>query len=257
MPDFQRKASKRNKRISKVRQQRRSRLLIVVFAIVILVMAFVLIYNSSLFKIRKVKISGSKHVANKRVLELARIESKANLLKLNTEEITKNLQVEPWVKEATIIKQYPDTLEIRLVERRPFCLVETKAGLFVVDEDRFVLEKRSSAEGNFPLIKELRVSSFPIGKKVYSAPLSNAILCLRSLDKDIYGRVNFVLAASVEKLTLITKDGIEILYGKTENAEKKNIIIKNFLASDGQNIIFIDVRIPSNPVVRRLTLPAN
>lgn len=258
MLDFQGKAKKRSRRISKVRQQRRLRFLIVISIVAVLVIGLVLIYNSSLFDIKKVKISGSQHIANKRVLELARIDQQTNLFKLDVDGIKNRLLAESWLKEVSVVKQYPDTLEIKMVERKPFCLVELKGGLFVIDEDHFVLEKLASAQGvSLPLIKELKVSSFPVGKKVYSSSLSNAILCLHLLDKDLYQRINFVLAPSVERLTLITKEGIEILYGKAENCEKKNAAIKEFLATDGQKIIFIDVRVPSNPAVRRLGPPAD
>ncbi len=243
-----------------LRQQKRVRIkwfkrlrLLVLIAVIYLVAAGgIKLYNSSYFNVKKITVIGNRQLSDKEVKKLSDVRvSKDSLLKISVSEIEKRLLKNSLIKSTEVSRDFPDTIRIKIVEREPIACLTFKDKLFLIDKDLFVLLAGSSADVfDLPQIKDLKLNHVQVGKRINSEILSQAIKSLTSLNPSLRADIDFVSAASVDRISFFTLDNIEILYGKAGDIERKNFVLKEILAENREKIIFIDIRQVSKPIVR-------
>jgi cell division protein FtsQ len=96
--------------------------------------------NTSGFHITAVAISGHKHVAREDILAMAGVTDRTSLLFLDAESARQKLKTNPWIADATVLKLYPDRLQITLQEREAFALWQKEGKIYVVAGDGTVVE---------------------------------------------------------------------------------------------------------------------
>lgn len=95
---------------------------------------------SDFFKIRSLIINSWSAEATKRLTELAPISlHQSSLVGLDVKQIKTQIESDPWVKEANVKKDWPDTLVIEVVKRNKLALVNQgspeKPQLYYIDGD--------------------------------------------------------------------------------------------------------------------------
>ncbi len=246
------KAKERQEKIRQIRRKQRLKwgLMFILLAGVLAVLLW--LYSSDLFRIKEVEIVGNVHISDTQIEKSAAIDSNESLVRLPIREIEDRLLKNNWIKNVEISRKFPDTLKVQITERKAIALIPVEDGNAVVDSEGLVLEKILDINRvSLVLIRDLDVRKARVGQKIHSKSFSNAILCLSHLDGGLKDSLSIVSAPSVDKLSLYTKKGVEIIYGKAENFEKKNYIINKILSKDGEEVIFIDIRVVSNPVIRK------
>ncbi|MBI3609324.1 MAG: FtsQ-type POTRA domain-containing protein [Nitrospirae bacterium] len=91
------------------------------------------IAHSNVFEVREVRAAGLERLNETDVLKRLRPSSGTSLFDLDLAALRERLLAEPWIKEVTLRKQYPDTLSIRVVERRPVAVLAGPASSALVD----------------------------------------------------------------------------------------------------------------------------
>jgi len=94
-----------------------------------------LIFQTGIFKVKKIEISGNQLLLKEELLEIANVALNNNIIALRSWEIEKKLEALPQVKEAKVRKVFPYLLEIEIKERQPEALVEVGGQTFCVDEE--------------------------------------------------------------------------------------------------------------------------
>lgn len=233
------------------RQRKRRRLLYVIVPVVALVL-LISVSLSTGFKLRRVDVSGNKHLSDSEIKELAEVPAGVSVIRLPTATVTGNLRKSPWIKNATVNRRFLSrTALIDIEERKPLFVAPSGDAFVLVDNEGVVLESRTDSEVPYPLLQDLPAKPPKPGAAISSKSFANALACVKNLDAKLRQSVNIVSAPSVRGLTLWTRGGVEILYGQAEDVEKKNFVIKKFLGEPGK-VVFIDVSVVSNPTVRRL-----
>lgn len=82
--------------------------------------------------------------------------------------------------------------------------------------------------------------------------LLNALKVLTGISNELRVQVRAVSAPSVDETGLMTKDGVEVLMGSSEEITKKDAIVRKILSEQRGKVVFIDVRTTSRPVSRGL-----
>ena len=103
---------------------------------------------ASLFEIKKVEITGLERLSPGDLEPLIALQPSQRLPDIDLREVHGRLMEHPWIRDAQVRKTYPDTLAIRVVERRPFAVVQGDSGDVLVDETGKVLEKVSGSAEN-------------------------------------------------------------------------------------------------------------
>lgn len=246
------KAKKRQEKIRKVRRKQQLQMGLMSILVILVLAVLFWLYRSDLFRVKKVEISGNKQLSKRQIEQIVDIEPTDSLVRLPTRDIKKRLKKNNWVRDVEISRSFPNTVKIQIIERKAIAMVPVEDGSAVVDKEGLVLAKITNIDKtDLVLIRDLNVTKAKVGQKIDSKSFSNASLCLSNLDVKFRKSLSIVSAPSVDKLSLYTKKGIEIIYGKAEKFEKKNYIINKILSDDGNEVIFIDIRVVSNPVVKK------
>jgi cell division protein FtsQ len=91
------------------------------------------------FRIVTYAISGQREVGREDILAGAGVSAKSSLLFLDVEAARARLKTNPWIADATVLKLFPNRLQITVTERRPFALWQKDGKLSVIAEDGTVL----------------------------------------------------------------------------------------------------------------------
>jgi cell division protein FtsQ len=158
------------------------------------------IANSAGFRITTVAINGRKQLSQDEVLAIGGVNGRSSLLFLDAAAVRDRLKANPWIADATVIKYYPGSLQIDIVERSAFALWQQNGKLSVIAEDGAVLEPYVTRRFvGLPLV---------VGKGAETHARDFLALLAR------YPQVNAVTRAAIyvgeRRWNLRTRDGLDI-----------------------------------------------
>src|SRR5689334_22091341 len=92
------------------------------------------------FNIASIALTGQQQISREDILTTAGITGRSSLLFLDADAARRQLKKNPWIAEATVLKLYPDRLQIGITERQAFALWQKNGQFSVIAEDGTVLE---------------------------------------------------------------------------------------------------------------------
>lgn len=92
------------------------------------------------YRVRHVEIRGAKRMDSKQVYDQVLAEQDQAMTRLDLDAIRARLLALPWVADARVSRQLPDTLVVDLVERVPTAVLRQPGGLVLIDADGHELE---------------------------------------------------------------------------------------------------------------------
>jgi cell division protein FtsQ len=101
--------------------------------------------------VRNVVVRVSGELGEEDIRELSGVRIGQPLLGLDLEEIRNRILRHPGVKNAVVVRQLPDTLQIEVEDRRPAAMV-VGSRFFLVDMEGVVLASGVEHSGDYPLI---------------------------------------------------------------------------------------------------------
>ena len=96
--------------------------------------------NAVGFRINLIALNGNKQVSREEVFAIAGITGENSLLLLDVADVRDRLRANPWVADATVLKLYPDRLQITIEERKPFALWQKDGRVSVIADDGTILQ---------------------------------------------------------------------------------------------------------------------
>jgi cell division protein FtsQ len=96
--------------------------------------------NAAGFRIAAISLTGQKEVSREQVLTIAGVTGRSSLLFLDVATARERLKSNPWIADATVLKLYPDRLQITVKERQAFALWQKDGRVAVIADDGTVLE---------------------------------------------------------------------------------------------------------------------
>jgi len=198
--------------------------------------------NSAGFRITTVAINGRKQLSQDEVLAIGGVNGRSSLLFLDAAAVRDRLKANPWIADATILKFYPNQLQIDIVERSAFALWQSNGKLSIIAEDGAVLEPYVSRRFlTLPLV---------VGKGAETRARDFLALLAR------YPQVNSVTKAAIfvgeRRWNLRTRDGLDIRL--PENDVGNALAALSKLDKDehlfSRDIVAIDMRLPDRLTVQ-------
>jgi hypothetical protein len=95
---------------------------------------------SSVFQVQHIETAGLHRLLEKDLVSLMGVNPSARLFDVDLERVKDRLLSHPWIREVQVRKTFPDTLKIKVSERRPIALVVEGKRRVLVDETGKVLE---------------------------------------------------------------------------------------------------------------------
>ena len=195
-----------------------------------------------------VKVAGNDAVSTEDILSIIALPQGYPMMAINTTGIREKLQNVGWIKSASISKQFPKTLVVKIVERTPIAIWQNKGGYQLIGSEGHLM----GTQGITQYLDLLLL----VGDNA-AAQMEKLQLILDEMPK-IKETIKTASWISDRRWTLTTKSGIEILLpAKLPMASAKYLAKlqrrKNILERD---IIRIDLRIQDRVIVKlRTTKP--
>ncbi len=149
------------------------------------------IYAYKKTPVRDVAVSGN-HILPVHTIA-ATVPKNTPLVDLNVKEIYSRLIKNPWIMEAYIAKLYPDTIYIKVVEKKPAGIVQLGKVLYVVDNSGKVIDRFSEKLNMNPnRLPHILVDNRALF--LNSQLISSIIAMYEKLDK--FDKINYIEAIS-------------------------------------------------------------
>lgn len=92
------------------------------------------------FQLDDVVVEGRIRTDKEQILKTASLSRGKSLLSIDLLEIKKNLEEIPWVNAASVERRFPDTLFVRISEREPVAIWQSKSKTYLVDREGELIE---------------------------------------------------------------------------------------------------------------------
>jgi len=105
------------------------------------------------FCVKKVEFDGNDHVPEILLLKKSGVKYKTNILLQSIADIKRRLEGISWIKSAVVQRKFPDKICIRVAERIPIAILQSKYKLYLVDSEGVVLEHDGIGDfSNLPIV---------------------------------------------------------------------------------------------------------
>lgn len=186
--------------------------------------------RADFFQVTSIKISGNHHLTKAEVFELSGVDIRTNLLAMSVSQSEKKFSAHPWVKNVSITREWPNTINITIKERTPAALVNLETGLHYIDREGTVFAPVQALEDiDFPVITGLEGKD----KKIITENplLDQALSFLKNTEKGNYifpkQNVSELHIADMNQLILyLVERPFPVYLGKEDLATKYNRLVK-------------------------------
>jgi len=198
--------------------------------------------NAAGFRIASIALSGERHVRRDEILAAAGVTGTTSLLFFDVEEARDRLKTNPWIADATVLKLYPDRLQIGIKEREAFALWQQAGRVSVVAGDGTVLEPYVNGG----------VIRLPLVVGLGAAARAKEFLAWLDRYPDLRDQVRASVLISERRWNLRLRNGLDIRLPET-GVEQALVTLasldkdKKLLSRD---IVAIDLRLPDRVTVQ-------
>lgn len=240
------------RRLSVARQQGAKRLWLI-FALTMaatLALAAIGLSNSSLLDVEQVEVVGAARADEGHVLTASGLALGEPLLELDEDGAAAAVAAVPWVASATVDWAWNGAVTITVVERVAVAALPTGPRFAVVDAAGQQLEVVDARPDEFPVITGIEVSGVP-GQVVDPVAL-DAVSISRSLSAELIAVTGDVVVEGGQVFVHLDIGG-RANFGDARDLPSKVVALETILLRvDLTCIDVVDLRVPSEPTVRRL-----
>jgi cell division protein FtsQ len=189
-----------------------------------------------------IKVEGRETTDRETILTALGAGPGTPILAVNPQRAKEQLESLPWVRSAVVERRLPDTLCVRLVERKPLALWQHGGKLELIDHEG----------GIIPVSRLDRFAKLPLvvgeGAAVHAAEL----LDMLATEPDLASRVTAAVRVGDRRWNLRIDNAIDVLlpadgpaaaWAQLARLERSNAILK-------RDVQTVDVRLPDRLVLR-------
>lgn len=194
--------------------------------------------------IDQVEIKGQSETSEVDVLQKLALGDYPSIVTLDVTGARERIESLPWVKEVTLRKIYPSTLQVEIKERKPFAVWQRAAGFAVIEKSGRVISERVGA----------RYASLPLVVGDGAGERAEEFVALVDEFPSLKPKVKAGVLVSNRRWNVVLSNGVEIMLPEEDPA---TALIQAVALDDGhgvfsREIAAIDMRLP-NRLVFRLT----
>lgn len=214
--------------------------------------------TSAAFNVEKIEIRGNNILTREEILALANLKTPQRIFDIDLAAMEKRIQRHPFVKEVSVVRSFPATLKIYVIEREPIVSLSSSKELLYLDSHGYLLPHLSEKYYDLPIITGTQKPKVGLGEQINSERILQAIRFLRVIkatEPSLFSKISEInLASSKGMILYITGNKIPIIFGQNEYRTKVQYLkaILNHIQSQGNwdNIVSIDLRFKGQVVVK-------
>ncbi len=210
-----------------------------------LVLLVLLVAYSPLLAVRSIVVEGTSRLDAAAVTTALADEQGKPLALVDYGSIERDLAQFPLIASYSVEARPPNTLAVRIVERRPVAQVQTDAGFDLIDAAGVTVQQSATRLDGFPV---LDLSGTTIGSPGFTA----AAAVLTSLPDTLLSQVSLISGSTPDSVTMtFTGAGQRVLWGDADDSDLKALILERLIAAqDPAAQVEYDVSSPQSPVIR-------
>ncbi len=256
-------------------RKRKNKWLIALFSVVGLVALGLIVYlvlsYTSTFKIQNVQVEPTEHITQEEIDKFVVIDPEATLLNVDTVKIVEELKNNPWVESVDIHKQYPDTLNIQINERKIFALtlIGPENAAWFIGQDFHWIEPakietkkdepireaalRMAKDNAYYLVYDLAGEINPEPGALVDIPILQDVKKISTdLSETLRSQILAFSAPARDSISLRLSNGIEVAFGAADDIANKEKVINAILEQHPNQVTYINVRNPEKPTYRKI-----
>ncbi len=148
---------------------------------------FYAVSSSSFFNLYHIEVRGLRKTKPIELVRRLGIVQQVNIFQLDLKKIQKRLESLPWIETAVVMLKLPDSLEIKVIERKPEIQVIINSNIFLVDKKGFLIVKTSSKVNKLPILN-LESRSFIRDGRIDKRLWNLYVVLLKSIQRSSLSR---------------------------------------------------------------------
>ncbi len=196
-----------------------------------------------LFRARHIRVTGVSVLTAEEIRGLGGVDETTNVVHVDRDAVVGRLETSPWVADASVHVELPDTLELRITERRPIGLIDALGEHGVLASDASVLPTAPGVPQDLPAVRAALGAPSELQRQAAAA-------ILVAIDPVVSKRVSAVTVGQDGLVTLTLTNGTEVQAGAAGDEAAKAEALRGVLrwASSGDlELTSIDVSAPTAP----------
>lgn len=189
--------------------------------------------------VREVRVSGLSTVPEDQVRQLLRIPDGLSVLRVDTGAIAERVATIPKVGSVRVQRMFPSTVQVTVTERTPVLYYDSPQGAHLLDAAGVEYAVEPAPIGVPRLLTERPGSTDPVTQA--------AVEVVAALPPALNVQVDEVAAGSVSDISLKLRDGRTVVWGSSDDAERKSAVVMPLLTQPGT---VFDVSSPSLVTVK-------
>jgi cell division protein FtsQ len=210
-------------------------------------------------RVASIVVLGTQVLTVADVTAQARVTTGEKLFAVDLNTVKHNVEMNPFVQQATVQRDVPDRITILVEERQPIAAIMVDHLLYLDPEGYVLPPVRSDRLFDLPVISgSVPTGECVPGKRIQSPSVLEALALLttaRLVSDEMYHRISEVHVEDQRDMVVYTVEyGIPVIVGKGNAAEKLiNLdgFWKNIVGRQGaQGVQYVDLRFEDQVVVR-------
>jgi cell division protein FtsQ len=195
-----------------------SRVLFGMTVLASLVVGYMYFQNSEAISIKNIEVLGDlKQLSEKDIIRLSDIKKGDKLFGVSFSKIQDNISRHPWTAKVKVRREFPDTVQIHVTERKPIALVLVD-GFYLVDEAGNLFKKVSADEKfDLPVITGITFEQAKEYPHLTQKYFNEVFSFLRLVSKQDFYKQQLLSEIQYDPIfgvTVFTSDsGLEVYYG--------------------------------------------
>lgn len=208
--------------------------------------------RSTLLDIDRISVAGGQHTEPAAVVEAAGLRPGQPMLDLHAAALAADIESLPWVAEATITRQWPGTVAVRITERTPAGAVRLGDRWILADATGRVLSSTPGDGHDLVKVEGPVPGELPSPGAELAGPLLDGVRVAAAVTEAALDEVRRVTVDDGGAAVLALAGGAEARLGPTHDLDTKLTALATLLAKvDLRGVSTIDLRVPSAPVLTR------
>jgi cell division protein FtsQ len=222
----------------------RARLIPSVAALAILAIATLGVTYTPLFGARHIDVEGTRSLTYAKVLRIAGVREGTNVFHLETAAVQRRLRSSPWIADASVERDLPSTIRIRIIEREPVARASIGGRMQAVAGDGTALPGADASDTSD--LPEVRAAV----RELDAHARTSGARALAAMTPSVRARVGGVVVGIDGSLTLRVDTDIVVVFGPSGEDGAKAAALRAILVWAGRNdmaLATIDLTVPGAP----------
>lgn len=196
------------------------------------------VWFSSLLAVDSVAVEGLDHLTPQQVRAAAAVQDGTPLVKVDLAGAEGRVEALAPVLEVKVERDWPRTVRVEVTEREAMAVAEIGGETRGMDRTGVVFRDYAKPPKGLPRVR--------VGSNVDRDALEEAATVLSAMPEDLAAKVRRVNVESIDRITLVLRNGRTVLWGSGESSEDKARVLAALLKA--QKAKTYDVSVPGQPV---------